>query len=272
MSSVQAYEGPVWRFDDGPPGRVFMPATSNGGCPFDCAYCYIPERGQNAIPLSEAQIDEDIARVDEDPRFVRGPRGTRVSLGCDSEPFLDTNLRHTQRVLAYFALRRNPIQIATKCPIPDRIIELAEQWPSTSPPVIVSSSITTVGLASKIERRAPTPIERAQNFDRLRMVAWIGVAIIKPLIAAGIQDIDSFLDLFSRYPPEAILIGSAYRREHAQRVTGAKTHPMAESWIRVPRDEKALQFIDSVREASSCPVFTTSIDLVNWSLEVFHRR
>jgi len=260
---IRAYEEPIWRFD-GPTDRVFMPVTSNGGCPVGCAYCYIPNLGKAAIPLSSEEIAHDITRTEQDERFVAGAIGTLISLGCDSEPFLPENIPGIKRIVEHFGSKNNPVQIATKFVVPDTVLELAIDWPEATPPLVLSTSITTVSQAERIEPGAPSAEDRATNFDKLRPLRWIGAAIIKPISPASLRDTEAFLELFDRHRPEAIVVGAAYQRGRVTQAAEGKTHPLADTWGKRAFNQKEQDFIEAMRKVGS-PVFTSSLDVVEWA-------
>ena len=93
--------------------RVFI--SPSLGCPAKCQFCYLPELGLLGEEEAPAVNGREIAReLLADVRYVPGPGGTVLSLGCLSECLSPNALPSTLYFLRELAATRNRIQLATR--------------------------------------------------------------------------------------------------------------------------------------------------------------
>lgn len=185
--------------------RLFVQLSANAGCPINCGYCYIPRRGQAAEPLDLKQLENWLDTATESSEFSEK---TLVSLGCDTDPNLENIVPATKLVLDYFGQHRY-VQLATKLPLSDPVLEvIGRRTEAGAPPVMVSTSITSIQDAKWLEPLAPSPQERAKNLAYTRQEHGIAsAAIIKPYHAGSIEEVDVFADVLASPALEAVVVG-----------------------------------------------------------------
>lgn len=250
---------PVWQ-DRETYNRVFIPSSTNEGCPVGCSYCYVTNKGKQPIPFAPEQYAEILASVREDERYE--PGGTLVSLGCESDPLLPELLPSTIQALEYFSKDNTPlIQIASKLIIPKELRDFARDWPFAKYRPAFSVSIATIALATNLEPYAPSPQERATNFDVLHEVMrWPSIALVKPFMKTTQREAPEFSDLLLHHQPDAIVVGEKYRRGIGNLTT--KVHPLAEEWSRQEQLNPRRAFMHELMNAGlgTTPMFDSSVD------------
>lgn len=220
--------------------RVFVQLSENAGCPIGCKYCYLPNVGDEAKPIDYQTMASRLDALTASDAFTDE---TLVSLGCDTEPLLPAIIDSTAQALEHFRDRPNPIQLATKLRLPQFLLDVIGLRNPNSPPLQLSTSITTIHDASKLEPGAPDPAIRAENFrfnteeDRI-----ISIAMMKPYRRGTIREVQEFASLYSEIPPAGIVVGPLIAKTRP----GSSRRPFA---LDPSRDHQALA--DEARQFST---------------------
>ncbi len=222
--------------------RVFVQLSENAGCPIGCKYCYIPNVGKPAMGISPDRMHARLAELVEHPDFSEE---TLVSLGCDTDPFLDDTIPATLQALKFFNNRPNPLQIATKLRLPPEAERLMHERPETVQSVVLSTSITTIAHAERIEPGAPSAEERAHNLDARNGID--SLAILKPYRRGTIHELPAFTDLFSRHTPVGIIMGGLIT--HAK--SGTKPFALDPTRWHTPLSEEGYEFSRRLQQGLS---------------------
>lgn len=232
-------------------GRVLLPLARTG-CGFSCRYCYIPQPRLPAVSISAIELDADLHSVRSDERFVSGIDGTLISLGCDTEVFGTVEMTALcSHTLDIFADTGNPVQIATKCPLPDAIVDRLNVWPSGAPRPIVFTSVTTLTRAEHFEPGAPSPWVRAHNFGIPRR-RWESALLVKPFTKASGEDKAEFVELIRDTRPDFVVVGVQYRR-HGD----GPPHPLERGWTGTTVQDHH-GFVQAIK-ATGVPVFLNTL-------------
>lgn len=223
MMSEELYNF-TWQTREDGGNRVFIQGPSDS-CPIRCAYCYINGKGVEPKPYDRTKLDDTLDAIVGDENFTNH---TMISLGCDTDPLLPQLLDGTIQIMSRFAARPNPIQLASKLIIPASLVEFAQDWPLGKRPPVFSTSITSIEHSAKLEPLAPSPFERAKNFDTLASMRWNSLSLMKPLLPSVEVEKDKFVDLYTRHTPDGIVVGDMYRRGLGDGTK--KVHPIAGNW------------------------------------------
>jgi len=233
----------TWQARDDGGSRVFIQGPSDA-CPIGCAYCYIGDKGVEPEPYDRARLGETIDTIIEHPNFTDD---TMVSLGCDTDPLLPQLLEGTMQIIGRFSELPNSIQLASKLVIPEELIDFSRNWPLGKRPPVLSTSITSIRFADRVEPRAPSPEERASNFDRISQMRWNSLALMKPVLASMIGEKDAFVDLYKRHSPDGIVVGDMYRRGLGN--GRPQPHPIARDWTLRPQEDYKRNIINYLQES-----------------------
>lgn len=152
------------------------------GCPFDCSYCYIRDMGIGFKPevtkIDGKKLVEEIRR---NPFFVKGRMGVFLAIGSLGEPFLPGEvLEKTVDFISSLKTLENPIQVSTKCLIPENPVLRG---------INVLVTVVTMSRHMQIERGAPSPIDRMENAKRAFSVGAIPTLFVRPIIP-GVTDVE----------------------------------------------------------------------------------
>ena len=224
--------------------RVFVQLSENAGCPVGCKYCYIPNVGQEARPIGQSTMAKHLDDLTTADEFTNE---TLVSLGCDTEPLLPETIDTTIQVLEYFRNRPNPIQLATKFRLPESLLDVIKLRDIDAPPLQVSTSVTTIRNASRLEPGAPNPTVRDENFqlnhEEHRVVS---IAMMKPYIRGTIDEVEEFADLYAETPPAGIVVGTLIAKTRRDQ----RKQPFALDSRRdqLPLADEAYQFMDEIAQ------------------------
>jgi DNA repair photolyase len=223
-------------------GRAFIPLALHG-CGVGCKYCYIGSPKRAAEALSASQMFEMLRTVsDHISGALAGPRPI-LAIGCDTELAISEAVTANAMLCLDFARDfRLPVQLATKFPLPEPVLQRLECWPNRGPGPIVFTTITTIALSSRLEPNAPTPWQRSANF-RPHSEAWQSYALIKPFLETSRADLDALLELLGRERPDGIVVGVRYRRSRMPNMLG-DVHPVATKWLAVRPSEASRQFAE----------------------------
>lgn len=232
----------TWQTREDGGNRVFVQGPSDA-CPIGCAYCYIGNKGAEPEAYDRNRLDETLDAIIEDPNYSEH---TMISLGCDTDPLLPQLLEGTIQILGRFSKLANLIQLASKLVIPEELIEFSQDWPRGKRPPVFSTSITSIRFADRIEPRAPSPEERAGNFDRISQMRWNSIALMKPVLASMLGEKDTFVDLYKRHTPDGIVVGDMYRRGLGDGTL--LPHPIATDWALRPQEDYKRKIIHYLQE------------------------
>lgn len=185
-------------FIHGDSERIFL--NTELGCASSCSYCYLPSLG---MPLGNQSATKrtsglDVARaLKEDPRFVKGPSGTILSIGCFSECWDKRNRQDTVDIVAELSPLANPIQLATKRKIDAQDFELIA---NACPDIKVFISSATINYWKTYEAGTSPPAKRFLSFQACCDLDVQCFLYIKPVIAkVTILDVDRYARVMDRY-------------------------------------------------------------------------
>jgi hypothetical protein len=247
-----------------PEDRIFVELAA-GGCGVGCKYCYIAEPSEAARPLPRETIMLRLSEITRRAGYRHGKTGPLLSIGCDTEVGVDPAVTdNAELCLAFAAEHELPVQLATKFPLPDRLVNLLNRWPSTAPVPVVFTTITTITRHLTLEPRAPAPGDRARNFGIPR-AKWLSYALVKPFGPASVSDAPLLLELFKRTRPDGVVVGTQYNRGTTRlpRLDEYSEHPYIENWYSRGPTDHALSFAKELR-TSDLRVFLSTRCVTAW--------
>lgn len=231
-----------------------MVPLAASGCGFGCTYCYVPDRLRTAEPLPRAELLRDLQSLTSDSRF--GPE-TVISLGCDSEPVLESTLPNLLFVLDYFTKYGNPIQIAMKSEVPRAVTERLEDPAFRFPPVLFTS-MTSLSKWRQLEPGAPPVSERMRNLGVERR-RWKSCVLIKPVMAQTLKEAGTIKEFLLGSGADAVVAGVKYRPNQPDVTFGSSEHALADGWWSEPSSRDHQEFVSDLAKALSIPVFMSSL-------------
>ena len=247
-------------------GRLFLP-LSISGCGIGCKYCYIPSPQKRVVPISKELLTKDINSILKSDKFKSGPLGTVISIGCDTDPFLNSQTsKLVIDILSIFKNLRNPIQLSTKCIIPNDILSLLNNWPDSNPKPIIFTSLSSISMANKIEPHAPSVLSRIRNLT-FSNKHWITGVMIKPIIKATLKDKEEIYNLLSFFIPNIIIIGVRYSPIFK---SGYPPHPLEKKWFGIPFSTAELKFSNFLKENLGIPIYHSSLCATANSIKSSH--
>lgn len=232
--------------------RVFIPLAASG-CGYGCTYCYVPNFDERSTPLTSQDMVDYVERIRTDSRFVPGPTGTIFGLGCDTEPFNSrTNIDNVLYLFEAAAATSNPIQVATKTPLPTRVRAALENHAGPRP--VVYTSFTCVRSAPLVEPSAPPPALRAANFA-IHGDSWTSAAMIKPVTPTTARERVGLRLLLTDNKPDFIVVGSTYT---STTDADEQPHPLANTWTS-PGLSSAADAVASEMSRLGVPIYAHSL-------------
>lgn len=193
------------RFVYGSMDRIFVNTAL--GCKAKCKYCYLPYM-KNKGDINYISTEDVIKLVEEMPYFVKGEKGTIVSIGCYSECLDKKNISKTKAILEYFLPMGNYIQLATKQEITKDIIDIITSNRIFQEQVSIYISMPTISGISKLEKGTGSFQVRVDNITRC-IKNGINVALyIKPFLEQLTNgDKDTYINIAKEYDIP-VIIGS----------------------------------------------------------------
>ncbi len=172
------------------------------GCPFDCSYCYIRDMDIGFEPkIAEINGNELVKEIIRNPFFVRGKMGVFLAIGSLSEPLLPGRvLKKTIDFILSLKTLGNPIQISTKCLIPENPAFRG---------INVLVTVVTLEKYKQIEKGAPSPLERMESAKIAFSIEAIPTLFVRPIIP-GVTDIEmeEILDEAKRAGFRSVVFGT----------------------------------------------------------------
>ncbi|WP_331762226.1 radical SAM protein (plasmid) [Streptomyces sp. NBC_01527] len=200
-----------------PAKRVFEPVIDQHetwlavnpvqGCPKDCGYCYLKDRGQTvAKPVELASPERTVALLKANPYFHT--RAVLALYTCTDALATPPNRAHLVGLLDQLTASglRNPVCLITKCSVTDDVIAAILRARTAGIPVIVYLSYS--GLGPDIERGIDHKALRA-NFPRLHAHGIPVIHYWRPLIPANSapETITHVLDWAASYATCSVAVG-----------------------------------------------------------------
>lgn len=248
------------------------------GCPAACAFCYLPSTNE-AAPTNPPKHNL-VDMIQKDRRFIKGPGGTLISLGCLSEPLAPHSIRATLSFLERAQKWRNPIQLATRWVVPQRLAADFLRVASGCD-LVLFHSMSTVNRAREFERGTSPTAKRLEFFSACAKAGLRNILYIKPFISGvTTSDVKEFVRIIEQYRPMAIVVGPMYSNSNvlhnlAQLVpkgwnAGAfstNSHPVGTNAHAAPPDvgDEASQFAERLRR-TGVPVLRHSVEFF-WTQE-----
>lgn len=187
-----------------PCGITIHPAQ---GCPFGCAYCYLPGMGFGNDAICYKLSPEELAlALAMNPHVV--PERTFAAFGSVTEPLLpkvrDVTLGYLNAVSRWLRL---PSQISTKLVITP---ELAKDLASREPSLSVLITVTTKSKHRALEPKAPPPEERIRGGGNAAKEGLRIDLFMRPLIPGAIskEDAEAVLTMAADHSFSGVVTGS----------------------------------------------------------------
>lgn len=185
--------------------RIFVNTAL--GCKANCKYCYLPdvkkEKGISYI-TSETAIES----VENNSCFVKGERGTVISIGCYSECMDKRNVIETKNILEHFLPMGNYIQLATKQRITDDIIDVILKKRTFQEQICIYVSMPTISGIPELEEGTAPFEARIDNIIKCRTHGIVVALYIKPFLEhRTVVDKDKYIELVEKYCIPTIIGG-----------------------------------------------------------------
>lgn len=170
------------------------------GCSSQCNYCYLPIEG---LPLSSHSLGLNLIKaesllelLENDSRFISGPNGTIISIGCFSECW-DATIRSETIILIQGLLKySNPIQFATKRRIDENDVKKITEHPKWNRQVVAYISSATITYWRDYEKGTTPPDFRFQSFKNCKSNGMNACLYIKPVLQGiTIKDIEKYTSI-----------------------------------------------------------------------------
>lgn len=190
--------------------RVFINPVL--GCPASCIYCYLHECGYAGKPVLMPISARELLRIIcNEPSFVDGKYGHVLSIGCFSEPFERTALEKTLEIVQSLATLGNPIQLATKHNVSERVAKDLAKSISYENQLAVFVSISSFLRWQELEPGTTAPTNRIKAIATLRKIGIPACLYIKPTIP-GITDaeIEIMQSVVKECNPCGCVVGNLY--------------------------------------------------------------
>lgn len=241
----------------GDSNRLFL--NLDLGCSSECSYCYLPSEaiqiGRNNLDLdSRISAQELHEHLCNDERFIHGPEGTLLSIGCYSETWDPRNRENTVQLIKRLLCHGNNIQLATKRKVDTtdtKTITEDEHW---NKQLSIYISSTTLSHWKMYEKRTVPPNIRFSSFKSCADIGIPAVLYIKPVLP-GITILDA--DLFGKIIQEyniPCIVGDMFKESN-----GGKVSPISKKLFVSEDDESR-----TLRGLLSTfgPVFATSEEAI----------
>ncbi len=195
----------------GSKNRLFINTTL--GCRSRCSYCYLPsldyELGASNLMIKNS--DYVIGMVEARTDFIKGKKGTIISLGCYSECWDEPVRESTLALIKYFLRKGNPVQFATKRYVACEDIEQVSKLISWRGQLSIFISSTTLTKWNSIERGTDSPEIRFGSFDLTKKTGVPVYLYIKPIIkSVTISDLNKYVDIVKNKDVSGVIVGSKF--------------------------------------------------------------
>lgn len=177
--------------------RIFL--NTSIGCNSKCKYCYLPKLG---VKEKQMQISaENLLNVLQNTEYLnRGRKGSIISLGCYSECLDTDNLDETNKLLAGLLPMGNPIQLATKQKLTERLSMNIVRCRKYIQQVTIFISMPTISDINKIEIGTASYEERVLNMELCERYNIPKVLYIKPFLKdVTTKDVSKYIDLIHKF-------------------------------------------------------------------------
>lgn len=192
--------------------RVFIDVGY--GCTYGCKYCYVFNDKPTQELINEEEFISSLIFIEQNPNFIKGEKGTLISLSPNTEPFLSLkSSEYVKIVLDKFLKYGNPIQISTKSSIPNDVLYQIKTNRKHKNQVIFFVSIAIISSVKILEPFAPNINTRCENFLKLKAFDTPSCLYIKPAILQTIKDFDIFALLIQKFMPDYLCIGVFYKKQ-----------------------------------------------------------
>ncbi|WP_232838219.1 radical SAM protein [Streptomyces geranii] len=208
------------------------------GCPKDCGYCYLKDRGQTLVkPVELATPEQTVNLLRASPYYH--PQAVLALYTCTDALATPPNRAHLIGLLDQLTDSglRNPVCLITKCAITDDVLAAILRARTAGLPVIVYLSYSGLG----------PDIERGINHEALRetfpLLHRNGIPVVhywRPLMPANAapETITHVMDWTARYAACSVAVGLKVKR-------GARGQ-MTELWPELGAEELPLESADAV--------------------------
>lgn len=188
--------------------RLFL--NTNLGCLSNCSFCYLPDLSinKNGYDNQKISIENLVTRLKNNSNFIKGKKGTILSIGCYSECWDKSNKLDTILLLNNLLEFNNPIQLSTKRKITKKDLELINlsqiKYKGQLSIYISNSSITKY---KEYEDKTTKPSIRFKSFDLINEFHLIDFYLyIKPVIKdITIKDKIKYINLIKKYNLDVIV-------------------------------------------------------------------
>lgn len=178
--------------------RIFVNTTL--GCKAKCCYCYLPnlDLGEEIQYFSAKEVIKQVMGLDY---FVKGKKGTIISIGCYSECWDERNKKETIYLIKYFAQFGNYIQLASKKEILLEELAMINNMLQHEKQLGIYISIPCISVSEKLEpgtdlvKKRIRPLEYKDQFRGIYFVLYI-----KPVLQdVTIKDKQRYYELIKKY-------------------------------------------------------------------------
>ena len=193
------------KFVYGSKERIFVNTAL--GCDANCIYCYLPDMKEEK-DITYISAEEAIYLVESAPYFVKGDKGTLISIGCYSECLNEKNIVKTIMLLEYFLPLGNYIQLATKQEVTKEIIDVICCKRKFKEQVSIYISMPTVSGIAELEKGTAEYYIRVNNIKKCKNNEISVVLYIKPFLERWtFNDRDKYADIIKEYDIPIVIGG-----------------------------------------------------------------
>lgn len=210
----------MYKYIVGTSDRLFV--NTNLGCRSSCNYCYLPilNLKLDKIPDQKKPVLNIINSLIQHPLFIKGKKGTILSIGCYSECWDEVNKSDTIKLLHFLLTLGNPIQIATKQYIQleeiSSILDKIAWYGQLS--IYISSA--TISHWDKYENGTCPPTERFKSFNLKKEKKELTMFLyLKPVLEnITIKDIELYSSLVGQYGID-VIVGETFNAKVSEKIS-----------------------------------------------------
>ncbi len=173
-------------------GRFFISPVL--GCSAHCSYCYIYSEGFGSnVCKNPLSIGRLISWLESHERFRLGRKGSILSVGAWGDPFApEVSVEVTLELIRQLSALGNPIQLITKYPITEDVLDALAKVSLYRGHLLFSTSIVSITNWQSIDPKVSSPENRLKMLARMENRQIPTNLMIKPFLR-GITDIDTVI-------------------------------------------------------------------------------
>lgn len=196
---------------EGDEKRLFL--NTNLGCSSNCSYCYLSavELVKGKDPDKKIGINELIVKLENTQGFIKGKQGTKLSIGCYSECWDQTNKKDTIALINKLLEYGNPIQIATKQYISDEDFSKITKI-NLNGQISIYISSSSISMYKQYEQGTVEPRKRFESFELIEKFNIPMYLYMKPVIKdVTINDLELYKKIIENIKL-MLLLGQCFQK------------------------------------------------------------